>query len=188
LREKEETIRKVGGSAAEKLLCMDEEYGRLRAEKKELCEAIHAGEKVQETLLRAEKSLKSAQGWGMWDLLGGGLISTAVKHSRIDEAREHIHLVQQLLHRFKHELADVKDIDLDLQIGGFKKFADYFFDGLIVDWLVQSEINKSLQRTQEQRDRVLRILANLRERLNGTDQRLQELEENRNRLVESTRI
>ena len=32
-------------------------------------------------------SLESAEGWGTWDLLGGGLISDLAKHSHIDDAK-----------------------------------------------------------------------------------------------------
>jgi hypothetical protein len=65
------------------------------------------------------------ENWGTWDVIGGGLISTAVKHSRIDRARASAHQVQQLLRRFQRELGDVgATSDITIDIGSFATFAD----------------------------------------------------------------
>ena len=38
-------------------------------------------------------------------------------------------------------LSDVDQlVDVDLNISDFLSFADYFFDGIIADWMVQSKI------------------------------------------------
>ena len=40
--------------------------------KKEISEAIAAGEQVLSSLREAQRQLDSAAGWGLWDMLGGG--------------------------------------------------------------------------------------------------------------------
>ena len=45
---------------------------------------------------------------------------------------------------FQRELNDVQMfLNLNLNIGDFLTFADFFFDGLITDYLVQSKINEA---------------------------------------------
>ena len=48
---------------------------------RELEEAIRASEAALEKLEKAKASLESASGWGIFDIIGGGFISSAVKHS-----------------------------------------------------------------------------------------------------------
>jgi hypothetical protein len=74
-------LRERGGPQAEALLELDEKKGRLEAERKEILEALEAGRKVLAGLEEVLRSLESAQGWGVWDMIGGGLLATAAKHS-----------------------------------------------------------------------------------------------------------
>ena len=72
------------------------------------------------------------------------MLSTMAKHSKIDSAKQHAHAAQRQLRRFQEELVDAgQRLNVSLEIGGFSKFADYFFDGLIADWNVQSKIRKA---------------------------------------------
>ena len=52
--------------------------------KKEIDEAIEAGRKALQALDEAVEKLGSAKRWGIWDIVGGGLVSSLVKHSRIE--------------------------------------------------------------------------------------------------------
>ena len=48
---------------------------------------------------------------------------------------------QYLLRQFRTELADVKiETNLRVEVDDFTSFADFFFDGLIADWCMQTEI------------------------------------------------
>lgn len=145
LAEKERLLRAERGAAADELLWFDREEERLQAQIREVEEAHQAGLTAQAGLERARDALNSAEGWGTWDMLGGGLISTMVKHSRIDEAQWELHAIQDALARFRRELADVAgSLEVpSIQIDGFGRFADYFFDNFLVDWMVQSRINEA---------------------------------------------
>lgn len=162
---------------------IDEEIGRAEARKRELREAIVAGENAYAGLEGVLDSLGSAHGWGIWDMLGGGFISTAVKHSHLDKARAQIGHVKNLMGRFRKELADVAASVPNIEIGGFTKFADYFFDGLLVDWMVQSKINESIEGTQQQLSSVEAVLRSLRVRLRETEAALSRLAQNRKALL-----
>ena len=77
-------------------------------QKNELNEAIEAGEMALKGLRFAIQELRKAKNWGIYDMVGGGLLATAVKHSKIDEAKSIIQDVQVWLKKFKRELSDVQ--------------------------------------------------------------------------------
>ena len=98
----------------------------------EIREAIEAGERALVSLQDARESLGSARNWGLLDLLGGRSISGLVKHVKIDNARQSLNRAKADLNRFSKELSDVRDLQgLNIEIGDFLTFADFFFDGLI---------------------------------------------------------
>ena len=107
----------------------------------------------------ARRALDSARGWGVFDMLGGGMLSTLVKHSKLDDARHYLDQAEYDLDVFRRELADVRLPDV--QIEGFLTFADIFFDGLLADLLVQRRINDARRRIDEASRRVEDILRRL---------------------------
>lgn len=58
---------------------MAEHREHLASELKELDEAFREGEYLIYALERAEKALASAGNWGVYDMMGGGVISTHIK-------------------------------------------------------------------------------------------------------------
>jgi len=107
---------------------------------REMQEAIEAGERALCSLKLARDKLNSARSWGIADLLGGGLITDMIKHSRMNDAATHMEAAKRDLLVFQRELKDVNvPMDLRMEIGGFLSFADFSFDGLVADYLVQSK-------------------------------------------------
>jgi hypothetical protein len=156
-----------------------------RAGAKELQEAIEAGRAVLGGLGLAINSLQSAKNWGTWDLVGGGMLSTAVKHSKIEDARNEIYKIQHLLQRFRKELQDVgRNPVLRIEIGSFATFADYFFDGLIADWTVQSRINNAINNVHGMVRRIERIMSDLRASYAQVERRINQIEYERKELIE----
>ncbi|MFR5874926.1 MAG: hypothetical protein ACLUFN_00390 [Eubacterium sp.] len=108
---------------------------------KEINEAIQAADNALYYLNNANQYLSSAGNWGIVDILGGGLISTFAKHSKMDKAQQELQQAKYAVQAFKKELQDVGQIsDIDINAGDFLTFADFFFDGFVADWLVQSKI------------------------------------------------
>ena len=69
------------------------------------------------------------------------------------------------LRDFQQELHDVYDLpDMHIDMGDFMTFADYFFDGFIVDFMVQSKINEARQQVNNAISRVEGILRQIRSR------------------------
>ena len=119
-------------------------------EEREIREAIQAGESALISLKKAEEKLNRASNWGLWDMLGGGLISGIAKHNKVNEATTYLDEAKRNLTAFKKELSDVNGIyNLQLEMGDFLSFADFFFDGFIADYLVQTKINDAKQQVRQ---------------------------------------
>lgn len=130
---------------------------------KEIREAISSGECALDALKDARDNLKSAGGWGLFDLLGGGLISGLMKHRKIEEANESLYGAKAALDHFRDELGDVRDIQsLKVEIGDFLTFADFFFDGFFADIMVQSKIHEAQDNLDDAIAKVTTILKRLR--------------------------
>ena len=127
----------------------------------EIREAREAGIRALNSLRRAQSDLNSARNWGIFDLLGGGMISSLVKHSKLSDAQRHIDQARYDLDDFRRELMDVHVPDV--QIDGFLSFADFFFDGFLADFMVQSRINDARARLEDACRRVEDVLRQLPE-------------------------
>lgn len=116
----------------------------------EIHEAIAAADDALYALERAQKSLGSAGNWGIFDMLGGGFLTSIFKHGKLNQAQKELEEARAALHRFSSELADVdRSVDLRLNIGEFLRFADFFFDGFIADWMVQSKIRDAERQVKQ---------------------------------------
>ncbi len=140
----------------------------LRKQTREVCEAIEAGEQALHSLKCAENHLGSARGWGVWDMFGGGFFASLIKHSKIDDAREEIERAKIHLLQFQKELSDIQvPMEFQVEIGSFLTFADFFFDGLVADWMVQSRIQEAREQVEDARIRVEEILMSLKRWYSG---------------------
>ena len=129
----------------------------------EIREAINAGERAFRSLQDAKSSLDSARGWGILDILGGRGLSGLIKHVKIGDARSSLDQAKADLECFSRELSDVREIQgLDIEIGDFLTFADFFFDGFLADIMVQSKIRQAQDQIDYAIDRVQSMLERLR--------------------------
>jgi hypothetical protein len=129
---------------------------------KEKREAVDAGYRALQSLRSAQAELNSAKNWGMVDLLGGGLISGLVKHSKMDNAQRYMEQAKYDLSNFSRELNDVNmACNLNIDVGDFLSFADFFFDGFVADWLVQDRINEARRQVEDAIRRVQEIIRQL---------------------------
>ncbi|WP_221567982.1 hypothetical protein [Alkalihalobacillus sp. TS-13] len=160
--------------------------GDMKAFLNELEDAISAGNAVNQALENAIEYLEKAKGWGTLDMFGGGVISGAIKHNHIDQATEYIHQAQTRMRQFQKELADINDeVDMHIDIPGLLKFADFFFDGLISDWMVQGRINDSMQQTKTQYRKISSLLFGLKEQAELKRHELGRIKGERKSLIES---
>lgn len=116
----------------------------------EIREAILAADQTLDHLYQARQRLDSAGNWGLVDLLGGGFLSTLMKHDRMSDAERELSLARDSVQNLAKELRDVSEVALlHIELDDFLSFADYFFDGMIADWMVQSRISAAKKQTDQ---------------------------------------
>ena len=117
---------------------------------KEINEAVNAANDALYYLGNAEEKLKSAQRWGIADILGGQMIISAVKHSKIQDAEEEVDYACKALEKLNKELGDVGEFyEIDNNIGGLLSAIDVFMDNPITDLITQSRINDTLDKVKQ---------------------------------------
>lgn len=133
-------------------------------ELKEINEAIRAGERALDSLDQARRQLDSARNWGIYDMIGGGMISSIVKHTKIDNANEWMSLANRDLRNFARELRDIRDEDLQIDTGSLVSMLDIFCDNFFSDIMVQKKINNARARIDDLSDRVYDAVQALKRR------------------------
>lgn len=166
---------------------LENEMSFIRREIKELKEAIVPGNMAINTLDEAIKLLDNAGDLGTWDLLGGGFVADMMKHDKIDKAKQTILDAQTYMQRLQVELQDVNmSLDGSIQITGGAVFADFFFDGLIADWYMQSKISQSKDNVINTSGKIRKVVNTLSTQLNSKERDLKAKEAEIRRIIEQT--
>ncbi|MBS7224424.1 MAG: hypothetical protein KH050_03630 [Clostridiaceae bacterium] len=170
LQAKAQAVKQSGGAEADEILRAEYRLAQIEGKKQEIQEAIAAGQSAHAAAEQVLSCLNSAQDWGTWDMLGGGLLTDLIKYEHLDSAQQQIGQLQSALRRFKTELADVT-IQAEVQVGvdGFLRFADYFFDNLFTDWAVMDQIGRSKAQVHDASTQIEEVLARLNEMLHDLE-------------------
>ncbi|MBQ8850973.1 MAG: hypothetical protein IJZ66_00805 [Oscillibacter sp.] len=169
LSKRTEELKAAGGAKAGEITALEGQLMDIESQRRELREAIFAGNNALMAADRVRAELAEADSWSTFDILGGGIIAGAIKHEHMDNAQNEVENLQLLLRRFKTELADVTiQADIQIRMDDFTRFADHFFDGLFVDWTVAEQIKTAqgeLERTYERIGQVQDRLGAMEESL-----------------------
>ena len=162
LAEKTEALKTGGGAKAQEILAMERQLMDIESQRKELQEAISAGDRALQVADRVQEELDSAESWSTFDLLGGGVIAGAIKHDHMDRAQDEVETLQLMLRNFKTELADVNiQVGIQIRMDDFTRFADHFFDGLFVDWSVADQISTAQNELRQTYSQIERVVSRL---------------------------
>lgn len=146
----------------ETLQRLEEAISRIKAQQQQIREAIAAGKEAGMATDAILRQLEDAEGWGVMDVMGGGLISDMAKYSALDEAQKLLEGLQEELKEFKNELADIDAMEeFRIQIDGFLRFADCFFDGFLADWTVLDQIQNAKKQVETTRSQIIGVLDHL---------------------------
>ena len=81
-------------------------------------------------------------------------------------------------------LADVTiDADMQVNIDGFLRFADYFFDGLFTDRAVMDEISNAQQKVKNTQNQIAGLISHLQQLLEEADARQAKLRSEKDLVV-----
>lgn len=187
LDEKKESLKKSGSAHAQEILELEGQLAYIENQKKEIKEAIYQGESAKNVADKVMNCLDEAEGLSTWDMLGGGMWVDMMKHEQLDEAQLMVGHLQEKLRRFKTELTDVKiDANFQVNMDGFTKFADYFFDGIFMDISVRDEIHHSQEQVENTRWQIKHTVDNLQELMTKTEREQQRVQEKLDNLVLNT--
>jgi hypothetical protein len=129
---------------------------------REVDETVEAADYALKCLRQAKSELQSASNFGLWDMLGGGMFVTFAKRNKMSKAQESMNEAKSALSRFSKELNMVdRRYALNLDLDGFLGFADYFFDGIVADVLVQNKIDEA----KKEVDQAIREVESIRKDL-----------------------
>lgn len=175
LEKKRAELKASGTEAGENILKMEQIIAELGAQKQEIREAISAGYSAKTTAGQILSELDDAEGWNTWDILGGGgIITHMAKHSHLDQAQDLVSELQSKLRRFKTELADIQiTASMQVNVEGFLRFADFFFDGLFADWAVGDRISQSRASVSDVRNQIDRMLQKLSDMESAVDRKIE---------------
>ena len=127
-------------------------------------QALNLTNQLIAELDQAERQLSSARNWGFLDVLGGGLITDLIKHSKLNNAKSSMDRVNYLLQELRRALGGISMAgDYSMNVGGFETFADFFFDSGIVDVYMTAKIMSSLNEVRNLKNRCYE----LRDKLNN---------------------
>jgi len=190
INQREEELMHMDPEVALKLKGIHEQTDKLHKYSIEVEEAFKAGQEALTFVRGAEQHLIDAQLMGQRDMWGSrsryGLNSGRFKHESIDKARDMAYQSQHALIRFGNELKDVfkgLQLNINMKIEDFGRFADIFFDNIITDYLVQQKITQSLINVTGTRQHLDQIMHSLDNERNVIREKLEALEEERKRLI-----
>lgn len=134
--------------------------------KQELMEAKGAAETALDTIQEAKTQLKSAKNWGIFDIIGGGLIASLAKRSRMQDMRSTLETLDTQLEALRDEL---KDVQLDAPVRPADSFTmqifDIGFDNVFTDLYVQGELKETGRQLDRLEETVQKIIDELEEAL-----------------------
>ena len=125
-------------------------------------QAINLTNQLISELDQAERQLASARNWGFFDVLGGGLITDLIKHSKLNNAKISMERVNYLLQELRRVLGGISMAgDYSMNVSGFETFADFFFDSGFVDVYMTAKIMSSLNEVRNLKNRCYELRSRL---------------------------
>ncbi|MEO4052515.1 hypothetical protein AAFN87_03585 [Solibacillus sp. CAU 1738] len=188
-RQKEYWLMQHAPQVAKQLNALIEQELLVKQLKTEIHEAIDAGKQASITLTDAAKSLSDAKSFSTWDtFFGGGFIVTAMKHDKLDKSNAYIHQAQIALQRFQNELLDIQNMSqksTTIEVDGFVKFADYFFDDIFSAWSVHSKIATATDQIRRVLDDISNTIFELKTKLALAVEKEQEIDDQKRAILKT---
>jgi len=154
----------------------------MKANIKEIDEAIICGEEALRAIEETIRQLESAEDWGLVNLDDNGIDSMQRNH--MDEARKYAEEAQRMLGMFKREISDIIMMTgAEIAVGTFDTFADSFFEGLIFDWVIQSVTGKTLDSVKNIKNQTDKAMSKLYEEKVTEEFMINQIEEQINHII-----
>jgi hypothetical protein len=145
---KEQYLTQSADPRAHELLSLADERGRLTGELNEITEAAQTAASAQHALAAVQNKLGSAQSWSTYDTyFRGGIVASAIKHSRLDDAAALAAEADRRLATLRTELTVAGQLAPQLAVGGGTRFVDIWFNNIFSDFAFQDHLRDARQNT-----------------------------------------
>lgn len=176
LNKSSEYILSLNNDKSKSILKILEKIKFISIEKREIQEALFEGDRLIPYIDNAISSLNSAKNWGIYDMMGGDLIATMAKRSKMSDASNALNSIKVMLNKYNSELNDLsEDISVSLNLDSFSGFMDYFFDNFFTDYFIQGKINFALDSSINLKNNVINIQNKLTDKLKLAENNLENL-------------
>lgn len=133
----------------------------------ELEEALHAGDRVLESIDATLEELDSASSMATWDMFSNSsFFVDMMKYNKLDRAEKEITYLERTLEQYRNELKDV-DIQNAVvyeELDQMSRTFDMFFDNIFSDWNTRETIQRNIAMLEELGEEVEEIQGVLTER------------------------
>jgi hypothetical protein len=133
--------------------------GDLEDRDAQLCRDIDHTEKVLAaaalalaSLREASQHFSAATDWGVVDLMGGGMMVSAMKHNHLDQAKTAVQRASRGMQQFRNECQELQEMAGTVRgpggaagAGNHAVMFDMLLDNIITDFRVQGQITQSAQ-------------------------------------------
>ena len=167
----------------EKISNLDKRINNILNEIREIKEAYSVGRKLIIQVSYAKDELRSAKNWGIFDIAGGDMISSIVKHNKIKKANDKFYRIKELINSFNKELGDINLSNLSFSTTTVT--LDLFFDNIFTDISVQNKINDELNNIEQLNIKVELIMNELQRRYDSLEIKLRDAKKQLNLLIEA---
>ncbi len=187
LAEKERHLTESSDPRRAPLLSLADERGRLTAELREMQAAMQAADAARQALSLVEDRLGSASSWNTYDtFFGGGMIATAMEHSRLDDAAQAAAEADQrmaVLRTDLTELDQVAETSPIITLSSATRFMDLWFNNIFTDLAVRDRIKQGQQNVAQSLRMVSAVEDRLKSQSADVQSRLTEIEAQRRDLL-----
>jgi len=185
IKQREAEIMQYEPAIAAQLTSLHEQVDKLHKFEVEVDEALRAGNDALDKVRKTEYYLNEGQfpDKQMW---GGGSQSRIINRQAVDYARDMAYQSKQALIKLGNEYRDVypeQPFLVNMELEDFGRFAEFFMNNLITDWIIRQKVGKSLITVRNTRFQVEHFVQQLNQEKFTITKKLEELERQRKEMI-----
>lgn len=187
IQEKSELLKGLDLNKRLELEEIEDSINRYVKEGIEIKEAIDEAINCDFTVNSALKYLNDASGLATWDVLGGGAVTSIMKHDAVNSAKKEIERLGYAITKLEKELSDINMINISGNFNNIESsyLVDVFFDNIFTDISVSNKIDSSLGSVRNVKNKLDRCKEELYEKEKNNNEELIKLRKKYKELVES---
>ena len=187
IQEKSELLKGLDLNKRLELEEIEDSINRYVKEGIEIKEAIDEAINCDFTVNSALKYLNDASGLATWDVLGGGAVTSIMKHDAVNSAKKEIERLGYAITKLEKELSDINMISISGNFNNIESsyLVDVFFDNIFTDISVSNKIDSSLGSVRNVKNKLDRCKEELYEKEKNNNEELIKLRKKYKELVES---